>query len=297
MRWLVISIAILFCAGVGADEITTMQHNLISKKDLDIILERIAEIDESSKLNNLIDKILIEDRGAAVQRRRKVVIIDSGHGGKDPGTTGVMGTIEKELTLQYGILLAKTLRDAGYTVFMTRTSDNYISLIQRRKFAQDYNGSLMISLHADSAGTIEARGLSVYTLSEEATDETAKKLASAHDDSDITFKSHVRDDDALSVLINVAQNATVSKSEYFAKIILKHAQNGRLFIIPNPHRKAGFAVLKMPDVPSVLIELGFLSSPEEEILLRSPPYRNQMIQTLFKSIDEFFGISVEADKS
>lgn len=289
MRWFVVSLFAVFLC-IADDDIRKLQGNLVNNKELDAILERIAEIDASSKLNSLIDRIIIEDKGAAIQRKRKVIIIDAGHGGKDPGTIGIMGTVEKDLVLQYSILLAKTLRDAGYVVFLTRSNDTYISLVQRRKFAQQYNGSLMIALHADSAGNINARGLSVYTLSDEATDDVAKMLASSHDDEDITFKSSVRDDVAKTVLINLAQNATVSKSEYFARILLNHAENNRLFIIPKPHRKAGFAVLKMPDVPSVLIELGFLSSPEEEILLRSPPYRNQMIQTVFKSIDEFFGI-------
>jgi N-acetylmuramoyl-L-alanine amidase len=291
MRWFVVSLYLFasLCAA-GNDDIRQMQGNLGNNKELDTILERIAEIDASSRLNSLIDKIIIEDKGAVIQRKKKVIIIDAGHGGKDPGNIGIMGTVEKDLVLQYSILLAKTLRDAGYIVFLTRSNDSYLTLVQRRKFAQQYNGSLMIALHADSAGNINARGLSVYTLSDDATDDVAKMLASSHGDEDIVFKSSVRDDIAKTALINLAQNATVSKSEYFARILLNYAEHNRLFVIPKPHRKAGFAVLKMPDVPSVLIELGFLSSPEEEILLRSPPYRNQMIQTIFKSVDEFFGI-------
>jgi N-acetylmuramoyl-L-alanine amidase len=268
--------------------------DISQKIDLETILERIAEIDASSKLNRLIDNVLAQDKTSVQKRKSKIVIIDAGHGGKDPGTRGIMGTVEKDLVMQYSLLLSKVLRDAGYTVILTRNGDSYLSLIQRRKFAQNHNGSLMISLHADSAETIDARGLSIYTLSNEATDEVAKMLAETHDASDdIIFRSSVRDNLAKTVLIDVAQRATISRSEYFASILIKNAEKSRLFVIPRPHRRAGFAVLKMPDVPSVLIELGFLSNPEEEILLRSPAYRNQIIQTVFKSIDEFCGVGVK----
>ncbi|MFT4967361.1 MAG: N-acetylmuramoyl-L-alanine amidase [Candidatus Deianiraeaceae bacterium] len=292
MPWLLSIVAIFVFHNVRALDVPS---KLYGQVDLETILERIAEIDASSKINNLIDKIMIKDNYYVQKRRGKVIIIDAGHGGKDPGTTGGMKTVEKHITLQYSLLLGKILRDAGYTVFLTRNSDNYLTLVDRRKFAQNYNGSLMISIHADSATNISARGLSAYTLSDESTDNVAKMLAESNNKSnDITFKSSVKDDIAKMTLINVAQNATISKSEYFVKILLNYAQNDKLFIIPNPHRKAGFAVLKMPDVPSVLLELGFLSNPEEEILLKSPVYRNQIIHTMFKSIDKFF--RVEGDE-
>lgn len=259
--------------------------------NLDVILERIAEIDASSKINSIIDKILISDKKLIAKRRGKVIILDAGHGGKDPGASGKNGTIEKFITLQYTLLLNNMLKDAGYTVFLTRSGDTFLPLYQRRKLAQKYNGSLMIALHADSAGNLDARGLSVYTLSNDASDATAEMLAQSHKESDdITLVNNIKDIITKSALINLAQNATISRSEHFAKAILKNADKDRLFIIPNPHRKAGFAVLKTPDVPSILIELGFLSNPEEEVLLTSPIYREQMIQTIFKSIDEFFGV-------
>lgn len=276
--------------------VTLASHNAISgsAEGLDEILERIAEIDASSKINALIDRILITDKSLTAKRRGRVIVIDAGHGGKDPGTSGKNGTVEKFITLQYTLLLGNILKEAGYTVFLTRDGDSYLPLYQRRKLAQMYGGSLMIAIHADAAGNLEARGLSVYTLSDEATDETAKMLAQSHEDSqDINLGSNIKDTNARSALINLAQNATISRSEYFSKIFLQNSAKDRLFVIPNPHRKAGFAVLKTPNVPSVLIELGFLSNPEEEILLASQTYRRQMVQTIFKSIDEFFGITLQ----
>lgn len=259
--------------------------------ELDVILGRITEIDANSKLNAVIEKILMEDKSLASKRRGKVIVVDAGHGGKDPGTQGKKGTIEKVVTLQYSLMLAKTLKNAGYTVFLTRGGDSFLPLFKRRKLAQKYIGSLFISIHADSAQNIKARGLSVYTLSETATDSTAKMLASSHKDSkDINFGSSVKDWATKSALINLTQNSTITRSEHFAKLLLQNAENDRLFIIPNGHRRAGFAVLKTPNVPSVLIELGFLSNPEEEILLRSPAYKNQIVQTLFKTIDSFFEV-------
>lgn len=264
--------------------------DISSQIDLNTILDRIAEIDSESKLNKLIDSIIVDDVTIA-KRRSKVIIIDAGHGGKDNGTTGIMGTVEKHLVLQYSLLLNKTLRNLGYTVFLTRNNDLYLTLVERRKFAQHYHGSLMIAVHADSANSIEARGLSVYTLSNEASDETAKMLASSHNDSkDITFQTEAKDVFIKTALIDVFQNATITKSEHFARKLIANCQKNKLFTIARPHRSAGFAVLKMPDVPSVLIELGFLSSPEEEILLRSPAYRGQIIQTIAQTIDEFFDI-------
>jgi N-acetylmuramoyl-L-alanine amidase len=261
-----------------------------SKMDLDVILDRIAEIDAETKLRGLIDTVIV-DKESQVLRKRKVIIIDAGHGGKDQGATGIMGTIEKDLVLEYALLLKSILKSFGYTVFLTRNNDSYLTLVERRKFAQNYNGSLMIALHADSATSIEARGLSVYTLSEEASDSAAEMLAQGHNDqNDIIFHTKAKDKFIKSTLIDVVQNVTISKSEHFAKTLVKNCQANRLFTIARPHRQAGFAVLKMPDVPSVLVELGFLSSPEEEILLRSPAYRQQIVQTVAQTVDEFFGI-------
>jgi N-acetylmuramoyl-L-alanine amidase len=261
-----------------------------SQMQLDEILGRIAQITAQDKLDSLLEKVALS-KNSVQKRKTKMVIIDAGHGGKDPGTTGIMGTIEKELTLQYAILLAKNLKELGYSVFLTRQSDSFLSLVQRRKFAQDYKGSLMIALHADSAENLDARGISFYTLSSEASDDIAKMLAESHSNDDITFKTSTKDEMVKSALINIAQSATISRSEYFAQILVQNAEKNKLFVIPRPHRKAGFAVLKMPDVPSVLVELGFLSSPEEEILLRSQVYRNQIIETIGESVDDFFGVN------
>lgn len=260
-----------------------------SQMQLDEILGRIAQISGRDKLDHILEKVA-SSKNSIQKRKTKMVIIDAGHGGKDPGTTGIMGTIEKELTLQYAILLGTSLKNMGYNVLLTRQSDSYLTLVQRRKFAQDYKGSLMIAIHADSAESLDARGISFYTLSNEASDSIAKMLAESHSNGDITFKTSTKDEMVKTALINIAQSATISRSEYFAQILVKNSEKKKLFVIPRPHRRAGFAVLKMPDIPSVLIELGFLSSPEEEILLRSQVYRNTIIDTIGQSIDEFFGV-------
>ncbi len=260
-----------------------------SQMQLDEILGRIAQMTSRDKLDSILEKAA-SSKDSIQKRKTKMVIIDAGHGGKDPGTTGIMGTIEKELTLQYAILLGKSLKNMGYNVLLTRQSDSYLTLVQRRKFAQEYKGSLMIAIHADSAENLDARGISFYTLSNEASDSIAKMLAESHSSEDITFKTTAKDEMVKTALINIAQTATISRSEYFAQILVGNSEKNKLFVIPRPHRRAGFAVLKMPDVPSVLIELGFLSSPEEEILLRSQVYRNTIIDTISQSIDQFFGV-------
>lgn len=219
-----------------------------------------------------------------------LIIIDAGHGGVDPGAPGVSGTREKDLTLRYAKTLADVLKSSGrYRVHLTRSDDRFLKLRQRIRIAQQKGGDLFISLHADSAGDSKARGLSIYTVSEKASDAEAAKLAARENKVDILGGmdlSH-ESEEVAGILIDLARRDTKNKSVEFAGIVVDTLSR-HIRLLRNSHRFAGFAVLKAPDIPSVLIELGFLSSRKDEALLNSSEYRARVTKGILQAIDEFF---------
>ena len=221
---------------------------------------------------------------------KPLIVIDAGHGGEDPGTIGETGTREKDVTLRYAYALRYALLKTGrYEVAITREDDRFIMLRDRFRMARKVKGALFISLHADSAPTHAARGLSVYTLSEKASDEESAKLAEQENKSDVIagMDLSTESEDVASILIDLAQRETMNKSTRLADILV--AQLGkRVGLLPNPHRYAGFAVLKAPDIPSVLIEIGFLSHPKEEKLINSKHHLEEVVDGLVAGIDGYF---------
>lgn len=219
-----------------------------------------------------------------------LIVIDAGHGGNDPGTIGSRGTHEKHITLEYAKALQLALHRSGrYRVQLTRNDDRFIILRDRIKIAQKAKASLFISLHADSAPRDNARGLSVYTVSEKASDAEAEALAARENKVDILSGldlSHERADVA-DILISLAQRDTKNQSSLLADILVQELGK-RVKLLNNPHRFAGFAVLKAPDIPSVLIETGFLSNREEERLLKSDRHRDKVIEGIVAAIDAYY---------
>ncbi|MCH2546148.1 MAG: N-acetylmuramoyl-L-alanine amidase [Alphaproteobacteria bacterium] len=221
---------------------------------------------------------------------KRVVVIDAGHGGRDPGATGVKGTKEKEVTLYY----AKALRDAllstgRYDVELTRDYDTYVMLRERLAMGRRAKGDIFISVHADAAENHSTRGLSIYTLSETASDKEAAALATRENKVDIIYGMNLSSEhkDVTEILIDLAQRETKNKSTKLAEILLE-ALGKKVKLLPNTHRYAGFAVLKAPDVPSVLIELGFLSNRKDEALITSSNYRKELVSALVLGIDNYF---------
>jgi len=222
---------------------------------------------------------------------KPMIVIDAGHGGQDPGTSGYNGSMEKQLTLRYARNLQDALLKTGrYRVTLTRSDDRYLLLRERVKRARQAKGELFISLHADSAPTRTARGLSVYTISAKASDKEAEALAAKENKADVIGGMDLSDasKDVANILIDLAERETRAKSTQFADLAVKNL--GReVKLLSNTHRFAGFAVLKAPDIPSVLIEVGFLTSPREEHLLQSQTYQGKVVRGIVKAIDSYFG--------
>ncbi|MGB1540333.1 MAG: N-acetylmuramoyl-L-alanine amidase family protein, partial [Rickettsiales bacterium] len=222
--------------------------------------------------------------------RKPTVVIDAGHGGQDPGATGVGGTKEKYVTLRYALSLRRELLRTGrYNVVLTRDDDRYILLRGRLAIGRKAKGDIFISLHADSAGNHATRGLSVYTLSETASDKEAAALAARENKVDLLFDLNLSTEqpDVTEILIDLAQRETMNKSSHLADTLVA-ALSTTVRLLPNTHRYAGFAVLKAPDVPSVLIELGFLSNRKDEALINSREYREKVSEALVMGIDHYF---------
>jgi N-acetylmuramoyl-L-alanine amidase len=222
---------------------------------------------------------------------RPVVVIDAGHGGQDPGTIARGGTHEKDIVLDYARALRKALLATGkYRVHMTRDSDEFILLRKRIAIAKEHGGDLFISLHADSAPENAARGLSVYTLSEQASDAEAEALAARENKVDAVYGLDLSDQskDVADILISLAQRDTNNRSALLASTLVDAVNKGGVKLLPNTHRFAGFAVLKSPDIPSVLVEIGFLSNPAEEKLIKGKAYRDKVVKALVRGIEGYF---------
>jgi N-acetylmuramoyl-L-alanine amidase len=219
---------------------------------------------------------------------KPVLVIDPGHGGIDPGARAADGTLEKDVTLAFANELKEMLAEVGrYETVLTREGDDALTLRSRVERARVAGAALFISLHADALPEEpEVHGLSVYTLSNTASDAEAAALAQKENRSDIIAGVDLsgEPEDVMQILIDLAQRQTMSQSEAFADD-LTHAFRGRALLVKNAHRAAGFRVLKAPDVPSVLIELGYLSNASDLANLKSDPWRKSMALALCDAID------------
>lgn len=221
---------------------------------------------------------------------KRVIVLDAGHGGVDPGATGVDGTFEKDLVLSLAKEVRKALENTGrYTVVMTRDSDIFLSLKARVAVGRRNKADLFVSLHADSAPGSVARGASVYTLSEKASDKEAEALARAENQSDIIAGVDLTNESDIvtSILIDLAQRETKNNAVKFAQALVPELQRVSN-VTAKSHRFAGFRVLKAPDVPSVLIEVGYLSNELDESAMQSSRWRRDMAEAITKAIGRHF---------
>lgn len=221
-----------------------------------------------------------------------IIVIDAGHGGKDPGTIGDYArTKEKNITLSYAKELAKHLSNTKrYIVYLTRNSDRFIPLKERVAKARKVKADLFISLHANAASDQETKGFSVYTLSENSSDKQAELLAQKENRADIIsgINFNGTSGDILKTLIDLSQRNSMNHSSRFANIAIRSVKKYDINILHNTHRFAGFVVLTAPDMVSVLIELGYLSNNKEEKALNSLGHKRNIIKGLVESIDEYF---------
>lgn len=222
--------------------------------------------------------------------RRRVIVLDPGHGGVDPGTVGVTGSYEKHITLAVAKAAKRVLEASGrYRVVLTRKRDLYVRLRDRFEIAHNNNAEMFISLHADSIGSKKIRGGSIYTLSDKASDKEAEDLANKENKSDIIAGADLTGyaSEVSRVLIDLAQNDTNRESWHLAKMLVGELKKN-IKLLRTSHRYAGFAVLKSPNVPSALIELGYLSNRIDEKNLKSPKYRNGIGRAILRAADRYF---------
>lgn len=223
-------------------------------------------------------------------RRRPVIVLDPGHGGADPGAISRSGVYEKHVTLAAARLLREELQALGrYTVVLTRDDDRLIRLQDRVARARSANADVFISLHADTNPDPRVRGVSVYTLSERASDAEAAALAERENKADLIAGVDLSHEapEVASILINLAQRETMNQSAQFATMLV-HELGRETSLLRNTHRFAGFAVLKAPDVPSVLVELGHLSNDEDARRLQQPAYLRRLARAIARGVDTYF---------
>ena len=223
---------------------------------------------------------------APARRAKWTVFIDAGHGGKDPGAIGKSKTQEKHITLAAATELARQLKATGVIApILSRSDDRYLKLRQRITLARQQQADVFISLHADAAPSSKAHGISVFTLSDTASDKEAALLAKNENKADLIGGPDlaVEDPEAADELLRMFQRESMNQSTYLASTILRHIRD-----MPGGdkrgHRFAGFAVLKAPDMPSVLVEMGFITNRQDEANLKTAEYRAKLAERLARAI-------------
>ena len=225
-----------------------------------------------------------------ISKNKYFVFIDPGHGGKDPGAIGHLGTLEKNITLKISIMLKDALEKyKNINTILSRDKDVYLTLKERTNLAKINNADIFISIHADSSKNKKAKGISVFSLSDRASDKEAKMLAKRENEVDnfLANKNKIRDPIIFDTLIKMFQRKAMNDSSYLAKKILSNLEKTKL-AVNRGHRFAGFSVLKSYDIPSVLIEVGFLSNKQEEKKLLSTDYINELSNGLAVAVKNYF---------
>ena len=224
-----------------------------------------------------------------------LIVLDPGHGGKDPGAIGVSGTYEKQIAFAAAGELARRLRQSGrYRVSLTRENDVFIPLEERVGIAQAHGAALFMSLHADAVVDRGVRGASVYTLAATASDAQTARLADHENAAD---RFGVQSGEAVTphvaeILASLVRHETrVGSARMQTHVVAALGEGTRL--LDNPARHAGFAVLKAADIPSVLVEMGFMSNPHDEAALRQASHRAMIAASLHRAVDGFFAAPAE----
>lgn len=230
---------------------------------------------------------------------KPVIVLDPGHGGIDPGAIGVSGVFEKNITLAAAKEFRNIIAASGrYDVRLTRDTDTFLQLRERMALGRKYGASLFVSIHADTGARPNVKGLSIYTLSEKSSDAEAAALADKENKADIIAGIDLSHESAevTNILIELAQRETMNISSRIADTIIDELRR-EVTLLPRSHRFAGFAVLKAPDVPSVLVEMGYLSNPEEEKMLQTAAYRAKLGRSLLRAIDRHFANGQKASRT
>ncbi len=224
------------------------------------------------------------------KRKPRTIALDPGHGGVDPGAISPHGIKEKTVTLAMARELERQLKASGrYRVVLTRRRDVFVKLRERVARARRHRAELLLSIHADALPEAAIGGLSVYTLSTEASDRETALLASRENRDDFVPGIRISRQPPVigAILLDLARRETDKRSLALARALV--AQAGRdVRLLPKPHRSADFAVLSAPDIPSALVEIGCLSNPDEEKLLPTRSHQRRLAQALVRAIDDYF---------
>lgn len=225
----------------------------------------------------------------APTKKKKIIVLDPGHGGQDPGAISASGKYEKDLVLKMAKETKELLEKEGYQVVLTRTKDVFITLRGRIKKAHEAGADLFVSIHADSSKNRSAKGLSIYTISEKASDKEAAALAERENKVDILYGMDLADyqPEVGNILIDLAKKYAMDQSSIYADYVVKEMRS-LVDLVPNAHRFAGFVVLKSPNIPSVLLEMGYLSNRQEEKLMWKQSYRQKLSKALIQAIKVYF---------
>ena len=233
--------------------------------------------------------------------RPKLIFLDPGHGGRDPGALGLRGTQEKLVVMQIARDLQRELLAGNrYRVLLTRSTDAFVPLRERVARAEAARADLFLSLHADSHGDPDVRGASVYTLSEEASDREAAALAARENRADSMgppTRFANQSQDVARTLVAMSQRGTVNDSRRLADTIVRTLGHNGVRLLPRSHRQAGFAVLTSPDIPAALVELGYLSNAQDEKLLSVRQHQLFLARALRASVDAHFGAGLATKKA
>jgi N-acetylmuramoyl-L-alanine amidase len=226
--------------------------------------------------------------------RARIIAIDAGHGGVDPGAISPHGVEEKTVTLAMARVLERQFGASGrYRVVLTRRRDVLVPLRERVARARRAQAELFLSIHADAVPETAIRGLSVYTLSEQASDRETSLLATRENKDDFVLSPRIARQPPVigAILLDLARRETNNRSLMLARAIVTEASR-EIRLLPKPHRSAGFTVLTAPDIPSALVEIGCLSNPDEERLLPNAAYQHRLAQALARAIDDYFSNTV-----
>ncbi len=261
-----------------------------------IVLD-LAAVDRDAFMRTIALENRVREPAAAIKPQpksdaRPIIVLDPGHGGIDNGTKAASGEMEKTIVLEFALLLRDKIAKAGkYHVVMTRSDDTFVALADRVQFARAQQASLFISIHADALprGEGDAQGATVYTLSETASDSEAARLAETENRADVIAGVDLtyQPDDVADILIDLAQRETKSYSVQFARGLIDSMRTAAR-MHKNSLKSAGFRVLKAPDIPSVLIELGYVSNRQDIKSLTSADWREHTADSIAQAIDRFF---------
>lgn len=259
-----------------------------------VVAAATPAISQEAGRHSAAPAVRVEDGRGGVRREpgrpQWTVVLDPGHGGADKGAVGSTGLEEKALVLSTARIVRRFLqRDRRFRVFLTRNDDRYVRLRDRYEFARQKKAALFVSIHADANPFIDQRGLSVHTLSARASDRLAARLAERQNRSDTVAGVDLRGAgrSVSSILLDLVRRETRAGAARISSLVVGAARD-RIQLLRKPQRSADFAVLRAPDVPSVLVELGFLTNPQDEALLRTTTYRKRLAAVLARAIARYF---------